>query len=202
MEHRSKSDQELKKVFFQKSAPNGWDESVWKNEREHAFGEFWRRRLSNSREVLSSSQIENLLSYAELDTALGAIGDAAMLNLIDYKQCNDIINREDIDIYPKAEWVKREIGLRIRVYQFRSEENPEFRYKLLDELLHQRRSWPVENLIQDFSPEELDFVEESLNDRSVLTRAGREGIRQSIRNRRRKENVGAGPVGAGPGADS
>jgi hypothetical protein len=176
-------DKELESVFSQRAAPIGRDESSWRAERDYDLGEYWQRRIASATRPLSSAQVEELLSYAELETALATLGDAAGLGLLSQAHCEAVLRRADIDLYPKAAWAKHEIRLRLDVNTFLAEQDVLKRRPILAELLHQKRLWPLYDLLHNLSAEELKYCEASLADRSVLTRHGREKARQVIRAR-------------------
>lgn len=180
-----KSSNELRTIFLRRDPPPGSDQRSWQNVREHALGEYWSRRLADRTELLSAEEVAELLLHLDLETAIGTLGDAARLNLLTRAQCRDLISNEELDRFPKSSWAKTEISLRLLLSRFAEEVRVDERRELLNELLHQRRYWPLESILSRLTGDELDLCERTLDDRSVLTRSAREQARQAIRLLRR-----------------
>lgn len=174
------SNAELADIFNQESPPPEWEPSSWKIHREHAYGTFWNRRLANG-QPLSNAELEELLQHKEFDTALGALGDAARLDLLSPEQCESIQTLPVLDGLPKSDWLRSEVKLRTLARELESEAHEETRRDLLDQLLHQRRLWPIVQVIDQLAPPELEYCLQALDDKSVLTKQNRELARQAIR---------------------
>jgi hypothetical protein len=185
MNEALRTNDELRRIFLQRVPPKGRDESDWKNEREHALGEYWSRRLAACSVPLSRTEVDEILSYAELDTALATLGDAARLNLLSRVHCDELLGNKGIDTFPKAGWVKGEIQLRVLVDRLVRASDSAARRELLHHLLHQKRYWALEAILEGLSDNELEYCEECLQDHSVLTRHNRERARLVIRRLRR-----------------
>ena len=186
----SRTDDELRRVIGAKTPPPSHDDSAWHLERERAQAELWQRRLASGIEV-SAAEVVELVSYAELETSLSALGDAARLGLISRSDCEAILGRDDIDRFSKSDWAKGEVALRLKVHIFLAERDLQGRRRILDDLLHQKRFWPIDELIPGLGSQELDHIETCLEDRSVLSRHGREQARQAIRARRTQIPTGS-----------
>ena len=186
MTTQRKSSKELKQLFCQREPPGDWEASAWRNEREHAFGDYWRRRLEDHAEPLSPEEVAQVLFYTELETAFGVLGDAARLNLLSLQQCADLVADRELDRFPKATWAKGELELRLVANRLLQETNLDTRRGLLNEVLHQKRYWPLEFILNQLTQDELSYCEQALADRSVLTKNTREQARQAIRRIRKQ----------------
>ncbi len=72
------------------------------------------------------------------------------------------------------------------VMELFDERDSTVRTKLLESLLRQRRSWPLDEVLGSLTLGELDYCERRLQDRAVLTKRGREDVRQAIRRLRKR----------------
>lgn len=184
----SKSDKVLDRISREVSPPKGWrdDARGWFIERELALGILWNHKLARRTKILSQAEIDDLLSLAQLETALGALGDAARCGLLSLEHCYALLANTDIDKRKKSEGLKKELQLRLKVEWVKESKDVRERRELLDTLLHQSRFWPLRELLVVLSDEELDFCSSWLDYRFVLTREARGDAREAIRAERKR----------------
>lgn len=170
------SDQQLKDVYSLDDAPSEWrkDNLSWLSHREHALGEYWRRRLDGRTQPLEDDEIHEVLSYLSLATAKGVLGDAARQRLLSVSQCNRVLA-----ILNPDDWAFQEINLRLTVERARAQTGVS-RRESIRELLSAKREWPVIELVPELTAEEARWVGEAVRGKGVLTKRGRHNVRQAI----------------------
>lgn len=172
---------QMRHASLAREAPADSGQANWTREREVALARYWKDELSGRRDPLNDEEIEELLSVAELETAIAALGDAARMGLLNPADCSRLVLRPELCDSPKGPWAKAELKLRIQVDALVNQPSAEKRQSALECLLAQRRAWAIKEVLPTLSLRELDWGESRLTAKDVLTRSAREEVRQRVR---------------------
>jgi hypothetical protein len=129
---------------------------------------------------LLSEEVDAWLRHEDLEASFEVVGTAARLDLLHDDLCEDIISRQELNAHVKGPWMKGELRLRLDLNRALRQPQ-EFRWDLIDGLLHQKWYWPFEQLIGQLTADELVRCEAALEDSAALTGSSREAARQAIR---------------------
>lgn len=153
------------------------------NLREHAFGEYWKRKLVRN---LNDNDIDNIIKYFELSTSKGVIGDASRLGFLSMAQCKRLISLLNED-----DWAFKQIKARIILETLRDEANQENQDNViekkeknkLDEVEHLiklKTTWAIVKTIPFLNKNELQLLKDRMESKDILNRGNRHIITESI----------------------
>ena len=143
---------------------------------DHAFGEYWNRRLKKAK-TLSDKEISYIFNHLHFPTAEGILGEAAKMGLVNIKQCADLLEK-----IKKNGWAFRAIQSRILLDEIIGEKlNSQKKEKILDKFIDFRMTWAIIEAIPVLENEELKKLEKKMENSSILNRGNRHLIREKIK---------------------
>jgi hypothetical protein len=144
--------------------------------KEEAEGGLWRRRIA-SLEVLSDSDVQELLSKKPHSTARKLLGEAATMNRLTDAQLELVLLNTVEDRYIQKQAKARQLSLLVKQAIAANDSIAE--RNLLDNLCNLGLAWPIVELVGVLDSDTLEYIVDGL-ERHPFSRSDRHSIRTAV----------------------
>lgn len=143
--------------------------------REHAFFEYWKRRM-DSKSALSDEDIDSILKRLEFPASRGILGEAAIYNLLSNSQCSYLLTR-----LVESEWAYKAILSRTLVDNIVNKPNDnKDQQDNLDQLISLNMTWAILEVLPYLKLDVLGNLRKDMERKRILTKQNRHSIREKI----------------------